>query len=126
MAIGQYFLRMHSLTKDKGRKDNRVLTFFRVSPTMPSPTSAQANNDLLIKGLTCAIIGLVVLIAPFFMQASDLRNIFLQTHIVGWFALVLGLAFVIQGLLRRRKANKALAAVQAKTTYTAERKKNKR
>lgn len=97
---------------------------------MPTPhtASAQAYNDLMIKGVTCAIIGLVVLIAPFYMQASDLRNIFLQAYLVGWFALVLGLAFVVQGLLRRRKANKALAAALAsqKPSYTAERKKNKR
>lgn len=99
---------------------------------MPTPhtTSAQrqAYNDLMIKGLTCAIIGLVVLVAPFYMQASDLRNIFLQAYVVGWFALVLGAAFVVQGLLRRSKTNKALAAALAaqKPTYTAERKKNKR
>ncbi|MNZ97444.1 hypothetical protein D3C78_1166810 [compost metagenome] len=99
---------------------------------MPTPHTAsaqrQAYNDLMIKGVTCAIIGLVVLVAPFYMQASDLRNIFLQAHIVGWFALVLGLAFVVQGQLRRRKVNKALAAAEAaqKPTYTAERKKNKR
>lgn len=95
---------------------------------MPSPQtiSAQAYNDLMIKGVTCAIIGLVVLVAPFFMQASDLRNIFLQAHVVGWFALVLGLAFVVQGQLRRRKANQAAAQTTQKTSYTAERKKNRR
>ena len=94
----------------------------------PNSISAQhaANNDLLIKGVTCAIIGLVVLVAPFFMQASDLRNIFLQGHIVGWFALVLGAAFVVHGLLRRRRTQAAEALLTPKTTYTAERKKNKR
>ncbi|MCT9813106.1 hypothetical protein N0K08_20960 [Acidovorax sp. Be4] len=96
----------------------------------PNTASAQrqAYNDLMIKGLTCAIIGLVVLVAPFYMQASDLRNIFLQAYIVGWFALVLGLAFVVQGLLRRNKTNKAAAAALAaqKPSYTSERKKNKR
>ncbi len=97
---------------------------------MPTPNSIsaqhQANNDLLIKGVTCAIIGLVVLIAPFFMQASDLRNIFLQGHIVGWFALILGAAFVVQGVLRRRKTAALEAMLEPKTTYTAERKKNRR
>ena len=97
---------------------------------MPTPNSIsaqhQANNDLLIKGVTCAIIGLVVLVAPFFMQASDLRNIFLQGHIVGWFALVLGAAFVVHGLLRRRRTLAAEALLTPKTTYTAERKKNRR
>jgi hypothetical protein len=117
---------------NKGRKDNRVLLFFRTRLAMSTPNTAsaqrQAYNDLMIKGLTCAIIGLVVLVAPFYMQASDLRNIFLQAYIVGWFALVLGLAFVVQGLLRRNKTNKAVAAALAaqKPSYTSERKKNKR
>lgn len=97
---------------------------------MPTPNSIsgqhQANNDLLIKGVTIAIIGLVVLIAPFFMQASDLRNIFLQGHIVAWFALVLGAAFIVQGMLRRRKTAAMEALLEPKTTYTAERKKNRR
>ncbi|WP_249729180.1 hypothetical protein [Acidovorax sp. CCYZU-2555] len=90
------------------------------------PAQHQANNDLLIKGVTCAIIGLVVLVAPFFMQASDLSNLFRQGYIVGWFALALGAAFVIQGLVRRRKTMQAEAMLETKTTYTAERKKNKR
>ena len=94
----------------------------------PNSIAAQhrANNDLLIKGVTCAIIGLVVLIAPYFMQASELRNIFLQGHIVGWFALVLGAAFVVQGFVRRRKTQAAEALLVPKTTFTAERKKNRR
>lgn len=96
---------------------------------MPTPHSISAqhaaNNDLLIKGVTCAIIGLVILVAPHFMQASDLRNIFLQGHIVGWFALILGAAFVVQGFVRRRKTQAAEALLVPKTTYTAERKKNR-
>lgn len=96
--------------------------------TSPSTLAArrQADNDLLIKGATCTIIGLVVLIAPFFMPASEMRNILLQAPIVGWFALVLGGAFVAQGLLRQRKTRQAEALAQPKTTYTAERKKNRR
>lgn len=90
------------------------------------PAQHQANNDLLIKGVTCAIIGLVVLIGPFFMRASDLSNLFRQGYIVGWFALALGAAFVIQGLVRRRKTLQAEAMLETRTTYTAERKKNKR
>lgn len=90
------------------------------------PAQHKANNDLLIKGVTCAIIGLVVLIAPFFMRASDLSNLFRQGYIVGWFALALGAAFVIQGLVRRRKTLQAEVMLETRTTYTAERKKNKR
>ncbi|WP_027016066.1 hypothetical protein [Comamonas composti] len=65
-------------------------------------TSRKADNELLIKGLTCAIIGLVILLAPRFMAPSGMTQILAQSHIVGWFALLLGTAFVL--LFARRKA----------------------
>ena len=97
-------------------------------PDTPSSRSAsrKADIELLIKGVTCAIIGIVVLVAPYFMRASDLSNLFREGYIVGWFAVALGAAFVIQGLVRRRKTLQAEAMLEAKTTFTAERKKNKR
>lgn len=97
-----------------------------MTPTPIDTARRQADADLLIKGGTCAAIGLVVLIAPFFMPASELRNILLQAHVIGWFALVLGAAFVVQGLLRQRRTREAEALMAPKPTYTAERKRNRR
>lgn len=58
-------------------------------------------SDVLVKGVILALIGLVLLIAPHFMGATSLRDMFVQAQTVGWFALVLGLAFVAKDGLRR-------------------------
>jgi len=63
-----------------------------------------ADNDLLWKGVICAAIGLAVLLSPYFMKSSALIAVVSGSALVGWFALVLGCAFVVQYLLRRRKA----------------------
>jgi uncharacterized membrane protein HdeD (DUF308 family) len=63
----------------------------------------KANNELMIKGLLCTLIGLGVLISPYFITSPGMQNIVAKSVLVGWFALVLGLAFI--GLyLRRRMA----------------------
>lgn len=58
-------------------------------------------NDTLVRGVILALIGLVLLIAPHFMGATPLRDMFTQAQVVGWFALVLGLAFIGKDGLRR-------------------------
>lgn len=58
-------------------------------------------SDVLVKGVILALIGLVLLIAPHFMGSTSLRDMFVQAQTVGWFALVLGLAFVAKDGLRR-------------------------
>ncbi len=66
--------------------------------------STQKNkHDLLIKGGLCGGIGLAVLLAPQFMAPSPVRDTIAQSAVVGWFALVLGLAFAGQYLWRRRR-----------------------
>ena len=66
----------------------------------------KANNELAIKGLLCVLIGLGVLISPYFITSPGMQGIVAKSAAVGWFALVLGLAFV--GLYaRRRTANNA-------------------
>ncbi|RZJ27158.1 MAG: hypothetical protein EOO54_00140 [Haliea sp.] len=72
---------------------------------LPSPPvrrhSTKVNNDLLIKGGLCILIGLSVLVTPYFIKSPDMQNIVAGAAVVGWFALVLGLAFC--GLYLRRR-----------------------
>lgn len=111
-------MRKNHVTRPRGRKDNRKLSFAHSLPSMSSSRSAlsgaQAANEILIKGLILAIIGLVLLIAPYFMHATPLRDMFVSAYLAGWFALVLGLAFVGQFLVRRRKAQQAQAQAEAR------------
>jgi hypothetical protein len=72
---------------------------------LPSPPirrhSNKANNELLIKSALCILIGLAVLVSPHFIQSPGMQGIVAGAALVGWFALVLGLAF--GGLWLRRK-----------------------
>ena len=72
-----------------------------------SKVNAKANNELAIKGILCILIGLGVVVSPYFITSPGMQGIVARSAAVGWFALVLGLAFV--GLYaRRRMAAKAL------------------
>jgi uncharacterized membrane protein HdeD (DUF308 family) len=64
--------------------------------------SAQANTDLLQKGILIALIGLAVLLSPYFIKSPELQAIVASSALVGWFALVLGLALIGRYVLRRR------------------------
>lgn len=71
----------------------------------PHPPSHQRDknaNDLLIKGLMVALIGLVVLLAPYVSKSPEMRELLAGSALVGWFALVLGCALIAQHVLRRR------------------------
>ena len=80
-------------------------------PIMPLPqapteqpakkTNAKANNELAIKGILCIMIGLGVVVSPYFITSPGMQSIVASSAAVGWFALVLGLAFV--GLYARRR-----------------------
>ena len=66
---------------------------------------AQANTELLFKGILCMLIGLGVLLSPYFITSPGMQGIVAKSALVGWFALVLGVAFA--GLyVRRRMASK--------------------
>ena len=66
----------------------------------------KANSDLLIKGVLCALIGLGVLLSPYFVTSPGMQGIVANASLVGWFALVLGCAFI--GLyVKRRVATSA-------------------
>lgn len=62
---------------------------------------SKANNELLFKGILCSLIGLGVLVSPYFISSPGMQGIVAKSALVGWFALVLGLAFV--GLYVRRR-----------------------
>ena len=77
-------------------------------PLTPAPAqkpanklNAKANNELAIKGILCILIGLGVVVMPYFIKSPGMQNIVAQSAVVGWFALALGLAFV--GLYARRR-----------------------
>ncbi|GAB3470605.1 hypothetical protein GCM10011496_04040 [Polaromonas eurypsychrophila] len=73
-------------------------------PLPPPPTrrhSNKANNELLFKACLCVLIGLAVLVSPYFIKSPGMQGIVAGAALVGWFAMVLGLAF--GGLYLRRK-----------------------
>ena len=84
-------------------------------PLPPKPTlkpvtnvDLKANNELAIKGILCILIGLGVVVSPYFITSPGMQGIVASSAAVGWFALVLGLAFM--GLYaRRRMRHRALS-----------------
>lgn len=70
--------------------------------TMATDTT-KARKDLLIKGLFLVLLGLFVLVSPAFIKAPGLAAAVGGSSVVGWFALVLGIAFLGQWALRRNK-----------------------
>ena len=61
----------------------------------------KANNELALRGILCVLIGLGVLVSPYFISSPGMQGIVAQSSLVGWFALVLGIAFL--GLYARRR-----------------------
>ena len=59
---------------------------------------------MLERGILCILIGAAVLIAPNFLQSPTWREMVGGAYIVGWFALVLGIALVGVDLVQRAKA----------------------
>ena len=58
---------------------------------------------MAIKGILCIMIGLGVVVSPYFITSTGMQSIVAQSALVGWFALALGLAFL--GLYARRHLN---------------------
>ena len=74
--------------------------------TSRKPKATKADKELLFKGVTLALIGLVILLAPYVARSASVRDLMGQVALVGWFALVLGIAFGVQYGLRRAKAGR--------------------
>ena len=62
----------------------------------------QARKDLLLKGFLLCFIGLAVLVSPAFISAPGFMAAVGGSSIVGWFALVLGTAFLAQWAWRKK------------------------
>ena len=73
------------------------------APTQKSvgKINTKANNELAIKGILCIMIGLGVVVSPYFISSPGMQGIVANSAAVGWFALVLGFAFM--GLYARRR-----------------------
>lgn len=67
----------------------------------PQSLKTHSSHDLLIKGILCALIGLGVVLSPRFISSPVVQSVVAGSSWIGWFALVLGLAFV--GLYVRRR-----------------------
>lgn len=80
---------------------------------MPAPldtprkaTATKADKEVLFKSVTLALVGLVILLAPYVARSTSVRDLMSQAALVGWFALVLGIAFGVQYGMRRAKAGR--------------------
>jgi uncharacterized membrane protein HdeD (DUF308 family) len=71
-------------------------------PDSRTDKGSKTNSELLQKGILIAFIGLAVLLAPYFIKSPEMQAIVAGSYLVGWFALVLGGALVVQAVLRRR------------------------
>lgn len=75
---------------------------------MITPTDKQeaqlkkADQELLFKGIAITLIGVVILLGPYFARSPAVQELLTGGRVVGWFALVLGVAFLGQYFLRRR------------------------
>jgi hypothetical protein len=74
----------------------------RRKPTTVAKDPEKARKELLIKGLLLCFIGALVLLAPAFIHAPGMDAV-AGSSVVGWFALALGLAFILQWALRRNR-----------------------
>ena len=80
---------------------------------MPAPldtprkaAASKADKEVLFKSVTLTLIGLVILLAPYVARSTSVRDLMSQAALVGWFALVLGIAFGVQYGMRRAKAGR--------------------
>lgn len=53
------------------------------------------------RGILCILIGAAVLIGPHFLLAPGLRDTLAGATVVGWFAVVLGIALIAIDLFKR-------------------------
>jgi len=63
---------------------------------------AQPKRQLrtLERGILCLVIGIAVLLAPRFLQGTRWFEMVAGAYLVGWFALVLGIALIVVELVK--------------------------
>lgn len=91
----------------------------------PSSARSRRQNEWLFKGILCALIGLGVLLSPHFITSPGMQGIVAQSSVVGWFALVLGLALVARYGLARQ-AERTPPPPKAPAQLSGNRKGNKK
>ena len=73
------------------------------TPIRPSEAQIRkADQDLLFKGIVIVLIGVAILLGPYVARSPAVQELLNNGQVVGWFALVLGVAFLGQYFLRRR------------------------
>lgn len=58
---------------------------------------------MIERGVMCILIGAAVLVAPNFLQSRTWREMVSGAYVVGWFAVVLGIALVAVALIQRAR-----------------------
>lgn len=77
---------------------------------MPAQTEThtkKANQELLFKAIVITLIGVVILLGPYFAKSPSVQELLNSGRVAGWFALVLGLALLGRYGLRRRAAGQS-------------------
>ncbi len=72
-------------------------------PVKPE-SSSRADKELLFKGVLCAIVGIIILVAPVISRSSSVQELMAGASAVGWFSLALGCALTGVYAHRRIKA----------------------
>jgi len=72
-----------------------------MSPTNSDTPRRKSEQDLLFKGLVIALIGVVILLGSHYARSPAVQELLVGGRVVGWFALVLGVALLGRYLLRR-------------------------
>ena len=61
------------------------------------------KDQMLLRGAIVALIGAAVLLGPHLLRSPGWRELLGGAQVVGWFALVLGVAMIVVDLLRRAR-----------------------
>jgi membrane protein YdbS with pleckstrin-like domain len=59
------------------------------------------------RGALCLLIGIAVLVGPYFLQSSGWHDMIAGAAVVGWFAVVLGIALIVVDLLQRARGKRS-------------------
>ena len=66
-------------------------------------TKDMKNDQMLLRGIACALIGVAVLLGPQVLRSPAWREMVAGAHTVGWFALALGVALIAVALFRKHR-----------------------